>query len=80
MARQSFMAYENNEDFFQVDHLAIQNSLVRITISGSLELTKDSVGLEHALKLKRVVDAAIDAMRRDKNLPDQVSETTNEIL
>ncbi|MDD2267689.1 hypothetical protein [Sulfuricurvum sp.] len=50
---------------------------IQYTIEGSLEITKDKEGLEAALKLKRAVDAAIDALKRDRNLPDSIENKTN---
>ena len=72
MPTQPFMAYENETDAFQIDTLSIENRLDRISIYGSLEITKDKHGLEAALKLKRFIDASIDALKRDKHLPDQI--------
>lgn len=68
----SFMAYENETDSFLINNLTIENKLDRISLYGSLEITKDISGLEHALKLKRVIDAAIDALKRDKQLPESI--------
>lgn len=78
MPTQSFMAYENETDAFQIDSLTIENRLDRISIYGSLDLTKDRHGLESALKLKRIIDASIDALKRDKNLPDQITTVPSE--
>lgn len=72
MATQPFMAYANEVDSLQIGGLNIENRLDRISIYGSLDITKDRHGLESALKLKRIIDASIDALRRDKNLPDQI--------
>lgn len=72
MPTQSFMAYENETESFQIDEMTVENRLDRISIYGSLELTKDRHGLESALKLKRIIDASIDALKRDKNLPDHI--------
>lgn len=72
MPTQPFMAYENETDSFQIDDLSVENRLDRISIYGSLELTKDRHGLESAIKLKRLIDASIDALKRDKNLPDHI--------
>jgi len=72
MLTQSFMAYENEAESFQIDNLTVENRLDRISIYGSLELTKDRHGLESALKLKRLIDASVDALKRDKNLPDRI--------
>lgn len=72
MLTQPFMAYENEIDSLQIDNLTIENRLDRISLYGSLELTKDRQGLEYALKLKRIIDASIDTLKRDKDLPDQI--------
>lgn len=72
MTQQAFMAYENETDSFFIDKLTVENRLDRISLYGSLEITKDIQGLEHALKLKRIIDASIDALKRNKNLPEQI--------
>ncbi len=80
MPTQPFMAYENETDSFQIDTLTVENRLDRISVYGSLEITKDKHGLEAALKLKRVIDASIDALKRDKNLPDKIATLPEESL
>lgn len=72
--QQPFMAYENDTDGFTTGNLLIQNGTDTITIEGTLNITKDKEGLEAALKLKRAVDAAIDALKRDRNLPDNIRD------
>lgn len=78
MTQQAFMAYENETDSFLIDNLTVENRLDRISLYGSLEITKDTHGLEHALKLKRLIDASIDALKRDKNLPEHIETTPAE--
>lgn len=70
--RQPFMAYENDTDGFTTGNLSIKNGTEMITIEGSLNITKDKQGSEAVLKLKRAVDAAIDALKRTRNLPDSL--------
>ncbi len=72
--QQPFMAYENDTDGFTTGDLQIKNGINVITIEGTLEMTKDRQGLESALKLKRAVDAAIDALKRDRNLPETIRD------
>lgn len=72
--QQPFMAYENDTDRFTIDNLHIQNGTDTIIIEGSLAITKDSEGLKAALKLKRAVDSAIDALKRDRNLPESIRQ------
>jgi hypothetical protein len=78
MPTQPFSAYENEIDSLQIDTLSVENRLDRISLYGSLELTKDRRGLESALKLKRIIDASIDALKRDKNLPDRIEIKASE--
>lgn len=73
MGTKAFMAYENETDSFVIDSLTIENRLDRISLYGSLDITKDHAGLEYALKLKRIIDASIDALKRDKQLPDHIA-------
>ncbi|MDD5053590.1 MAG: hypothetical protein PHO27_12715 [Sulfuricurvum sp.] len=68
----AFMAFENETDALSVGGMSIENRLDRISIYGSLDITKDKSGLTDALVLKRVIDAAIDEMKRDKNLPEAI--------
>jgi hypothetical protein len=72
MTPKSFMAYENETDSFLIDDLTVENRVDRISLYGSLDITRDRLGLEHALKLKQIIDASIEALREDKNLPKQV--------
>lgn len=48
--------------------MAYENDTDKITIQGILELTKDREGLKNVLKIKRVIDAALEALRRDRKL------------
>lgn len=70
-----FMAYENETDSFSIGDMTVENRLDRISIYGSFDITKDKKGLEMALKLKRIIDSSIDALKRDKNLPDHIEIT-----
>ena len=52
--------------------MTIENRLDRISIYGDLDITKDKEGLKNAFKLKRIIDASIDALKRERNLPDHI--------
>jgi hypothetical protein len=67
-----FLAYENESDSFSIGGMTVENRLDRISIYGSLDITKDKEGLEYALKLKRIIDSSVDALKREKNLPDKI--------
>ena len=72
MMNKAVMAYENESDSFMIQDLTVENRLDRISIYGTLDITRDRAGLNDALKLKRIIDASIDALKRDKNLPDKI--------
>lgn len=74
-----FLAFGNEKESFDVGGLTIENRFDRISVYGSIDITKDNEGLKHALMLKRLIDAAIDEMKRDKNLPDRIFVRTAEI-
>ncbi len=71
------MAYENDTDGFTIGNLRIKNGTDTITIEGLVEITKDKEGLEAALKLKRAVDAAVDALKRDRRLLGSIENKTH---
>jgi len=68
-----FLAFQNESESFDVGGLTIENRFDRISIYGSVDITKDKLGLQHALILKRLIDAAINELKRDKNLPDRIT-------
>lgn len=66
------MAFENETETFNIGDMTIENRLHKISAYGSLDITKDKEGLGNALKLKRLLDATIDALKREKNLPEYI--------
>ena len=72
MPNKPFPAYQNESDSFTIgSDLTVENRLDRISINGSLELTKDKEGLQQAYELKRIVDSAIEALK-GKDLPERI--------
>jgi hypothetical protein len=66
-----FMAYANETDSLTIGELNVENRLDRISLYGSLELTKDKEGLQNAYELKYLVDSTIEALC-NQNLPDHI--------
>ena len=58
-----FPAFENETIQIVVDHLNIENRLDRVSVYGSLDITKDQVGLDRALALQAVLAATIAALQ-----------------
>jgi len=72
MIMSSFTPYQNEEQSLAIDDMTVENRLDRITVYGSVELTRDQSGLQHARALKEVIDAVVAVLEQDKNLPAQV--------
>lgn len=70
-SKKPFQAYQNETDSFVIGKLTVENRLDRISLYGSLELTKDKEGLQRAYELKRIVDSAIDVLK-GTDLPDHI--------
>jgi len=68
----SFKPYQNEEQSLAIDDVTVENRLDRISVYGSVELTRDRAGLQHAKALKEVIDAVVTALEQDKNLPEHI--------
>jgi len=64
-------AFQNESDSLQIGKLTIENRTDRVTIYGSLDVTRDKAGLKSANDLKAVVDAVV-AFLASQNLPEQI--------
>jgi hypothetical protein len=69
----SFKPYQNEEDSIAIDELTVENRLDRISVYGSIDLTKDQTGLMQAKQLKALIDATVCVLEAEKNLPDKVA-------
>ena len=65
--------FENEQDSLVIDALTIENRIDQLEIYGSLAITRDKIGLTHALQLKQILDATISALQNDPALPDQIA-------
>lgn len=68
----SIKPYQNEEESIAIDELNVENRLDRISVYGSIDLTKDKTGLARARELKEVLDAVVAALEKEKSLPDHV--------
>lgn len=80
MPNKPFLAYQNESDNFTIGNdLTVENRLDRISINGSLELTKDKEGLQYAYELKRIVDSAIEVLKK-ADLPEHIEIIASETV
>ena len=64
--------FQNEEDSLIIDDLTIENRLDRLSLYGTLQITRDKVGLKYAQDLKAVIDAVVSALEA-QTLPDQIT-------
>jgi hypothetical protein len=71
-----FKAFENDTDVLSIqgDALTVTNDPVRIVISGTLELTRDRVGLVAALALQQAIGSVVDVLLKDPSLPEHIAD------
>ena len=59
--------FENESDVITLQELSIENRLDRVSIFGSLDITRDKQGLELALKLQCIVEGIVNALEQVKD-------------
>lgn len=73
----TFKPFADEEASIEIDELTVENRLDRISIYGSVQITKDKVGLQQARKLKELIDATLAALEKESQ-PDHVTITPSE--
>jgi hypothetical protein len=71
--KQPIEPFANESDSLGVGGLTVENRTDRVSLYGSLDLTRDKRGLADARELKAVVDAVVAALEKDGKLPDKVA-------
>jgi hypothetical protein len=71
MSPHTITPFANESEALGIDELNIENREDRVSIYGSLDVTRDQEGLKKALILKEVLDKIVDALKREK-LPDKL--------
>jgi hypothetical protein len=67
-----FAPYQNESDCIQIDELTIENRVDRVSIYGSINLTKDKAGLAAARELKNILSMILAELEKT-DLPDQIT-------
>jgi hypothetical protein len=52
--------------------LSVENGLDAVTLSGSLEITRDKAGLAHAKELRTLLTAIVESLEGNASLPERV--------
>lgn len=75
----TFRPFQNEEQSFNIGDLTIENRLDRIEVYGSVQITRDKTGLEHAKALKKLLDAIVSVLE-SAPLPDAITIKPAEVV
>ena len=67
----AIQAFQNESEVITISKITIENRIDRVSIYGSVDITRDKEGLEYVLDLKRQIDAIAEQMKNEE-LPDRV--------
>jgi len=67
-----FQPFKDETTVLALDQLTVENRLDRIEMYGSLQITRDQVGLRLARELKGLMDATVAALEGEE-LPEQIA-------
>ena len=73
----SFRPYADEAAALQIGDLTIENRLDRISLFGSLDLTRDKAGLQHARVLRDLLAAVVTELEREGPALPEATETAN---
>ena len=71
MSKKNFRPFKNEADSVEIGDLTIENRVDRVSIFGSIDITKDKTGLSAALQLKSVLDEILSELQ-SADLPEKV--------
>lgn len=64
--------FANDDASETIGDLTVENGTSRLSIYGQLEVTRDLAGLKRAKELKALVDAVVEALENEAELPAKV--------
>jgi hypothetical protein len=72
MKKSELHPFANESESIQLGDLTIENRTDRVSIYGSIDLTRDKPGLDHARRLKVILDLTLAEMEK-VDLPDSIA-------
>jgi hypothetical protein len=72
MSRKGLKPFANESDCLQIGGLTIENRVDRVSIFGSVDITRDKEGLAVARELKAILDLILGELE-SAELPDKVT-------
>ena len=71
--KETISPFTNESESLDIGDLTIENRTDRISIYGSIDLTRDKTGLEHARMLMAVIDRVVQVLESERDLPDRIA-------
>ena len=65
----TLLPFQNEADVITIGELNVENRLDQLELYGSLSITRDQAGLQLALELKQLIDAAVAHLQAAADLP-----------
>jgi len=66
-----FQPFSDDAASLSIGEFTIENGTDKVALYGSMDVTKDQAGLKQAKALKAAVDAIVNALEQNKELPDE---------
>lgn len=68
--------FANESEALQLDELTIENRTDRVSIYGSIDITRDKRGLELAQRMKHLLDSIVKRLAQE-DLPESIPPPQN---
>lgn len=72
MSKKGLIPFANESDCLQIGGITIENRVDRVSIFGSIDITRDKEGLAVARELKTVLDLTLSELE-SAEIPDKVT-------
>lgn len=69
----SIKPFANESDSLRIGELTVENRTDRVSLYGSLDLTRDKQGLAQARELRALLDAVVRALEGERDLPEHAA-------
>ncbi len=80
MSMASLLPFENETQSINIDELTIENRLDRIELYGALVITRDQIGLQRALEIQSLINATVQSLQEQTDLPQAVEIKPSETI
>jgi hypothetical protein len=73
MSKKNISPFKNESECLQIGSLTVENRVDRVSIFGSIDITRDKLGLAAARELKSILDLILTELE-SAELPDKLTQ------